>query len=247
MNVHIPRASVDYDGRLRKYTVHRASLPLDTQYYGPENERVDNASDFSLGGCEAGDWVAISLPEVLFVLPDLRSGRFEGGALKEAPPYALCLHIICLQAEALQETQRPKPVSAYPDPEEELRRRIEQRARDLPFPDACLVKRLEAMRDTLPQDQLAHPPQGAGQEPIPSALLGDRALIPAPRWIWEGDLAARLAIITQSSENIWLRSKQPVLHRIRREHAHVAILLPKGFSDPHIREVRPWRLKEVSL
>ena len=191
------------------------------RYYGPENQEIDYPHDFILDDCDAGRWVAVNLPSFLVLDPE--PIRPRGSAKKEIAPYSACL----------REILHPAPVPAHVDLDEELRQRIEEEAQSLPFPDACLVKRLDAMRDFMPRSR--------------SANSGDRFLIPAPRWIWEGDLVTQLAVITQSSENIWLRSKRPILHRIRREHAHMAILLPKGFSDPHIRKVHPRCLKEVQL
>lgn len=95
-----------------------------------------------------------------------------------------------------------------PDVERQLRREIRRRAKTLPFPDVCLVVSREQQRK------------------MPSL----------PVLPWRGDALGRLAVITQSSTRVWLRRKQPQMHRALAEDdgavLKVILFVPAGFYTP---------------
>ena len=92
--------------------------------------------------------------------------------------------------------------------ERQLRRQIWNRAKTLPFPDVCLVVSREL------------------QKKMPSL----------PVLPWHGDALGKLAVITQSSERVWHRGKQPQMHRAVAEHdgatLKVVLFVPAGFYTP---------------
>lgn len=205
------------------------------RHYGPADWKIDYARDFCLGDCDAGRWVAVSLPD--WLLACLKDGHPQGDARSETSP----------QSPHLREILRRISTSSHSDPEKELRRKIEKRARELPFPGACLVKKLDVVQDFMPHERSIDSSQCAQTESTPLLAPRHHALTPAPLWFWEDDLMGQLAIITQSAEHVWLRNKRPILNRIRYTYAHMAVLLPKNFSNPHLRAVRPPHLKEILL
>jgi len=195
----------------------------------------------TLGDCDFGRWVVIRFPD--FFMMNQESIETLGCDKVETLLYSSILSMIL----------HPEPVPEQVDPEEELRRRLMERSQTLPFPDGCLVKRLDVVRDIKLPEPSSNPAPDTFEEflkpggPLLSSAAEYCGFVPSPQWFWDGDNAGRLAVITQSSENIWMRSKQPILSQIRRGNTYKAILLPAGFSDPHLRKVRPWRLKEIPL
>lgn len=92
-----------------------------------------------------------------------------------------------------------------------------QRARDLPFPSGCLVVNPRQLK-----------------------RLGEPPVLP-----WRGDALGRLAVITQSTSRIWMRSRPPQLHRAAPKSGGVCavtLLLPADFSDPRSASPAPRRL-----
>ena len=215
----------------------QCSIPVKITYHGHGGKKIAGADPYHLQESSAGRWVGVGLPNLSLLRSHAprtgRSGASENAGAAPNPGY-------------LQWVLDQFSIPLDPNPGKELTQRIRERARELPIPDACLVKRLESMYDFMPEDPGAtRLPDHDGGLGLPRAPEGP-ALAPLPLYSWEDDLAGQLALITQSSRHVWLRSKMPILGRIHPDSAHLAILLPQGFSDPHIREIPPRRLREVA-
>ena len=219
------------------HNMYAGPPPVVISYHGHGGKKTDGADPYHLQDSNAGRWVGVSLPNFSLLRSHApRTGR--GGTSKSAGAAP--------NSGYLQWVLDQLSISLGPNPWKELIKRIKKRARELPIPDACLVKRLESMHDFMPEDHDATRLPDSDGEPRPPRALEGPALAPLPLYFWEDDLVGQLAVITQSSRHVWLRSKRPVLSRIHPGYAHMAVLLPKGFSDPHIREISPRRLREVA-
>lgn len=194
--------------------------PIPISYHGNGDKNADGADPYHLRDSGAGRWVGISLPN-LSLLRSHALGTGRDGTCDDTGTAPDSRYLRWVLDEL--------SISPGPGSDEELTGRIRERARELPIPGACLVKRLESMHEFM----------------SPGLPCGP-SLAPLPLHSWEDDLTGRLAIVTQSSPHVWLRSKSPILSRIHPDYAHMAILLPGDLSGLPIRDIPPRRLREVA-
>ena len=73
-----------------------------------------------------------------------------------------------------------------------------------------------------------------GAHLVASGRQLERMQCPSVR-LWQGAALDNLAVLAQSSENVWMRDKEPQLERIAGGRTHaVTLLLPTGFADPRL-------------